>query len=119
MRTWRKDAIGMAVLALIVWAAFVIVWSEYAWSTVHHLDRTDLRGSHRTKQNLLLAAVAVFGVPPLGAVLGWVWGPISNASRRPSWCTAAGFLAGALSLTVIGAIGFVLALYRAMHSWTF
>ncbi|MFI6519833.1 hypothetical protein ACIBF1_30030 [Spirillospora sp. NPDC050679] len=116
MQTWRKDAIGMTVLALIVWVVFIVVWCEAAWSAAHHLSGTDWRGNHRTKQHLLLAALAVFGLPPLGAVLGWVWGPLASASKRPAWCTAAGFLSGALGLAAIAVIGFLVALYRTLDT---
>lgn len=119
VETWRKDMIGMLVIALIIWLVFIVAWCEAASSAAHHLSGTDWRGNHRTKSGVLLGAVAVFGLPPLGAVLGWVWGPLWAPAKRPVSCTVAGFLLGALGLVVITAIGYGVAVYHSAHSFSF
>ena len=119
MDTRRKDVIGILVLGLVIWVVVIVGWYEFASSATHHLSGTDWRGNHRTKSRILFGTVAVFGLPPFGAVLGWVWGPLRTPARRPVSSTAAGFLSGALGLVVIAAISYAVAVYRSLNSFSF
>lgn len=110
MNSSRKGAVGLAVVALVIWAVFIVWWAETASSAAHHLSATDWQGNHRTKVRLLFSACVIGGLPPLGAALGWVWGPLAAPSRPAALATALGFLSGTLGLGVCALVEFGIAL---------
>ena len=112
MNSSRKGAVGLAVVALVIWAVFIVWWAETASSAAHHLSATDWQGNHRTKVRLLFSACVIGGLPPLGAALGWVAGPLTAPSRPVALATAWGFLSGTLGLGVCALVEFGVALSR-------
>ena len=110
MDTARKGAVGLVVVALIIWAAFIVWWATDAYAAAHHLSGTDWQGNHRAKVRVLHKAFVVGGLPPLGAALGWVWGPLAAPSRPAALATALGFLSGTLGLGVCALVEFGIAL---------
>jgi hypothetical protein len=110
--TARKGAVGLVVVALIIWAAFIVWWATDAYSAAHHLSATDWQGNHRAKVRVLHKAFVVGGLPPLGAALAWVFGPLVARSKPVPLCTAVGFLTGALGLGVAALVEFAIALSR-------